>query len=149
MNTSGKFHLLEHLIVLIIISVVVALGVVVWSQGSIMANEASAISSLHAISVAETQHRLRNSVYGTLPELKDGNFISDSFLASGKKNGYLFQASPYQNEQYYWYAEAIPERYKNSGVRSFYIDELLEIKATDTGKATSIPQEEAKNWPPM
>jgi len=149
-KVSGGFTLLELVIVLTIISVLMATAIILWSTGSMTSNEASAIASVRIISTAETQYRLNNPVYGTLTELKDANLINDPSLASGIKSGYLFQANPYQSGRYTWYAEAVPEIYNSSGIKSFYIDERsMAIKGKDTGTSQFKPREEAELWPSL
>ena len=149
MKASGGYTYLELLVVLGIIAVLTVMAVMLWSMGSIATNEASAISSLRIIGIAETQYRLRNPIYGTLAELKDANLIRGPSLASGRKSGYLFQANLYQSGQYNWYAEAVPETYNSSGIQSFYIDELMSIKNKDTGTSQFKLRDEAILWPSM
>lgn len=143
------FTLIELIVIIAIIAIIGMITVSIYQRGIISSNEASTFMSLRAINNAEMQFKLSHPVYGTLADLKEANLISDPYLANGLKSGYKFQATPYPEVAFQWYAEGIPERYSSSGIRSFYTDETGAIRLQDTGKGEFISREEASLWPMM
>lgn len=141
----------ELIIFIIIAAIVVFLAFQVYYQGIIFSHEASALLSLQLIRTLEEQFRLSHPEYGMLDDLKSANLFGEENkdLASGSKNGYLFQAMPSENSQYEWYAEAIPRKYDSSGTRSFYIDETGLIRSVDFAILGFVPREQAILWNPM
>ena len=96
------------------------------------ANEASAVRSLQEISLAQTTYHSNFGKYGTMEELGAQNLINPR-LRSGAKNGYTFTVALTTDEMNVegFAAVAVPENYRYSGVRSFYIDETAVIRAGD------------------
>ena len=95
--------------------------------GGIMANEASAISTLRTISVAEAvfQSTAGYGDFGNLKELIREQLIHPG-LTNGIKNGYLFKVAREKGSSESlpsFAAFAIPLSYRKTGRRSFYIDE--------------------------
>ena len=103
--------------------------------GGIVANEASAISTLRTISVAEAMFQLTagNGDFGNLKELIREQLIHPG-LTNGIKNGYLFKVVQERGSSESlpsFAAFAIPLSYRKTGRRSFYIDESAVIRGAD------------------
>ena len=96
------------------------------------ANEGSAVRSLQEISLAQTTYHSNFGKYGTIEELAAQNLINPR-LKSGARNGYLFTVALTTDEMNVegFAAVAVPENYRYSGIRSFYIDETAVIRAGD------------------
>ncbi len=92
-------------------------------------NETAAIGALKTIGAAQALFREAdkesdgNLDYGTLNELAGGNGgmgLVDSVLGSGKKQGYLFQASySAATSEFLWFATANPTKPGTTGDRYF------------------------------
>ena len=92
-------------------------------------NEAAAIGSLKAISMAQTLHREGDKdgdgtldYAASLQELGQGQLI-DSVLASGGKHGYVFETYNGPQTEFEWFATADPEEPGVTGMRFFYVDQ--------------------------
>jgi hypothetical protein len=96
------------------------------------ANEGSAVRSLQEISLAQTTYHSNFGKFGTIEELAAQNLINPR-LRSGARNGYLFTVALTTDEMNVegFAAVAVPENYRYSGIRSFYIDETAVIRAGD------------------
>ena len=96
------------------------------------ANEGSAIHSLRQIASAQAVYQSTTSKYATLEELADKGLI-DPKLGSGTKNGYKFTVELTTDEENVegFAAVGIPETYRSSGIRSFYVDETAVVHAGD------------------
>ena len=96
------------------------------------ANEYSAVRSLHEISLAQATYQSNFGKYGTLEELAAQNLINPR-LRSGIRNGYIFTVALTTDEMNVegFAAVAVPETYRSSGIRSFYVDETSVIRAGD------------------
>lgn len=107
------------------------------------ANEASAINSLQEISMAQATYHSNFDKYGTLEELAAQSLI-DRKLSSGNKNGYNFTVELTTDEMNVqgFAAVGTPETYRNSGIRSFYIDETSIIRAGDNYGGPSTKMDE-------
>ena len=107
------------------------------------ANEASAIRSLYEISLAEATYHDNFERYGTLEELAAQNLIT-SKLSSGTRNGYNFTIELTTDEKNVegFAAVGVPETYRNSGIRSFYVDESSVIRAGDNHGGPSTKMDE-------
>ena len=100
------------------------------------ANEASAMRLLRTIGSAEATYQATNGEgnFGTMLDLAKMRLI-DSTLASGTKNGYRFTVrikSLTRDAPASYEAIATPVSYRNTGVRSFYIDETGVIRFSDS-----------------
>ena len=94
------------------------------------ANEASAIYSLRTISSAELTYQSQFAKFGTLQELA-ANKLIDSNLGSGAKNGYTFTVTLDSENPEAFEVTGVPQTYRSSGTRSFYIDETFIIRGGD------------------
>ena len=98
------------------------------------ANEGAAIASLRTISAAEESYYSKRHLYGTLADLSEQHLIEPD-LASGVHYGYNFsvRVSGYSvtNSVPDFEATATPVDYRQSGRRSFLIDETGVIRAAD------------------
>lgn len=95
----------------------------------IAANEMAALARLHSIVTAEMTLQLEgDGKYATLDELVQKGAMSNS--SQGKLTGYRFavKVKPGGFE-----ATAVPETFKVTGRRSFYIDESRIMRGADKG----------------
>ena len=107
------------------------------------ANEASAIHSLREISAAQAMYYSNFDKYGTLEELAEQRLIAPR-LSSGLRNGYNFTVELTTDEMNVagFAAVAVPETYRSSGIRSFYVDETSVIRAGDNHGGPSTKMDE-------
>jgi hypothetical protein len=104
-------------------------------------NERFVITAIRGIHRAEATYQATtgNGDYGTLAQLQQAGFI-DSALASGQKYGYqlVLTATPHtQSTPTRFLVTATPTRYRKSGLRSYYIDQLGEMHAADKNGAVA------------
>lgn len=113
------------------------------------ANEASAIHSLREIASAQAMYFSTFEKYGTLEELAAQNLLNPR-LSSGTRNGYNFTVELTTDEmnEAGFAAVAVPDTYRNSGVRSFYIDETAVIRAGDNHGGPSTKMDEPLDYGP-
>lgn len=131
------FSLIELLIVVAIILIVAAIAIPNLLRARISANEASAVSSIHAVNTAEITYTTIFPTVGyaaTLLSLGPGGgcnspanaCIIDSLLANGTKSGYVFtyvqDASATPSPGYTLNAD--PSTRGITGQRSFYSDQM-------------------------
>lgn len=131
------FSLIELLIVVAIILIIAAIAIPNLLRARISANEASAVSSIHAINTAEITFTTIFPTTGyaaTLLSLGPGGgcnspanaCIIDSLLANGTKGGYVFtyvqDASSTPSSGYTLNAD--PMTRGITGQRSFYSDQM-------------------------
>lgn len=104
------------------------------------ANEGSAQASLRTLYAAEATYQATRGQgnYGTLNELAAEGLI-DAKLATGSKNGYIFTIELTTNElnDPGFAVVGVPQTYRSSGTRSFYIDETGVIRAGDNSGGPS------------
>jgi type IV pilus assembly protein PilA len=146
-KTSG-FSLIELLIVVAIILIIAAIGIPNLLRARISANEASAVSSIHAVNTAEITYTTIFPTTGyaaTLLSLGPGGgcnspanaCIIDALLANGTKSGYIFtyvqDASSVPSPGYTVNADPISRGI--TGQRSFYTDQLNATHYNQTGAA--------------
>jgi len=134
------FSLIELLIVVAIILIIAAIAIPNFLRAKMSANEASAVSSIHAINTAEIAYSSANPLIGFSAALVDlgpagGQYI-DSVLASGTKSGYVFTyvaqgTAPYQ----FYKLNADPQIRNVTGARSFYSDAQNETHYNESAVA--------------
>jgi type IV pilus assembly protein PilA len=131
------FSLIELLIVVAIILIIAAIAIPNLLRARISANEASAVSSIHAVNTAEITYMTAFPTTGyaaSLLSLGPGGgcnspanaCIIDSLLANGTKSGYVFtyvqDASSTPSSGYTLNADPITRGI--TGQRSFYSDQM-------------------------
>jgi type IV pilus assembly protein PilA len=131
------FSLIELLIVVAIILIIAAIAIPNLLRARISANEASTVSSIHAVNTAEITYTTIFPTTGyavTLLSLGPGGgcnspanaCIIDSLLANGTKSGYVFtyvqDASSTPSTGYTLNADPITRGI--TGQRSFYSDQM-------------------------
>lgn len=94
------------------------------------ANEGSAMHSLRLISQAEFVYQSSFAKFGTLEELAANDLI-DPKLGAGAKNGYNFTVTLDSANPESFEVTGVPEDYRSSGTRSFYIDETFVMRGAD------------------
>lgn len=131
---SFGFTLVEIMIVVAIIVVLLAISVPGILRQRMTANEAAAVTSLKTICWAAITYRTSHSSFPTtLTDLNSSDPVYiDSVLASGTKQGYVFNLSGSTN---YFNVTASPSIQNITGVRNFYADVSGVIRASDNGTA--------------
>jgi type IV pilus assembly protein PilA len=122
------FSLIELLIVVAIILIIAAIAIPNLLHAKMAANEATAVSSIHAINTAEVSYSTANPTIGYSGALVDlgptGGAYLDSTLAGGTKSGYNFlYVQDTSNTPSTGYTLNVdPVTRGASGQRSFYSD---------------------------
>jgi len=143
------FSLIELLIVVAIILVIAAIAIPNFIRARISANEASAVSSMHAITTSEIGYSTAYPDIGFSKALADLEFAPggsctptaacflDSSLASGSKSGYKFTYAPDGNTPALGYtANGDPQMSGLSGQTSYFADQSNVIRYNPTQPAT-------------
>ena len=147
------FSLIELLIVVAIILIIAAIAIPNFIRARISANEASAVTSMHAVSTAEIGYSTTYPAVGfsvALSDLGDGGVGScpatptaacflDASLASGQKSGYKFayvQDATYTPSLGYTF-NGDPAYYGLTGLQSYFIDQTNIIRYAAPGPANS------------
>lgn len=147
------FSLIELLIVVAIILVIAAIAIPSFIRAKISANEASAVTSMHAVSTAEIGYLTLFPTVGFSPSLAAlGNggttpcpltstaacFV-DTSLSSGMKSGYTFSYVPdTSTTPSLGYAfNGDPAVFGVTGVQSYFIDQSNVIRYSPSGPANS------------
>ena len=105
------------------------------------ANEGSAMATLRTISQAEVTYQSTVAKFGTLEELAASGLI-DPKLSSGTKNGYTFAVTLDSENPESFEVTGVPLTYRKTGVRSFYIDETMVMRAADNYGGPSTKMDE-------
>jgi type IV pilus assembly protein PilA len=149
-RSEAGFSLIELLIVVGIILVIAAIAIPNFIRARISANEASAVSSVHAVSTAQIGYA---SAYpqigysGSLADLGPGSggactptaacFI-DPALATGNKSGYKFTyGAKGATPSFGFTLNADPQFYGLTGQTSYFTDETNVIHYNPTGPASA------------
>jgi len=151
-RVSG-FSLVEALVVVMVILVIAAIAIPSFVQARMKANEASAVSSMHAIDVAEILYSQTYPDVGFSRTLQDMGtrgtncqnptatsacLIMDDSLANGFKSGYVFQLnSDGQRPSLGYTLSGAPEMGGISGRCSFGSNQSGEIKIIANGSTGS------------
>ena len=140
MAVAGLVLSISSLAVGVPIGLIAAISIPNLMAARMAANEGSAIYNLKIISAAELTYEKQYGKYATLEELAEVGLV-DAKLASGVKNGYRFtvelasdaDAPPFS-------ADCVPLEYRQSGRRSFHVDNTLVVRAADNqgGPATAV-----------
>ncbi|MGH9522616.1 MAG: prepilin-type N-terminal cleavage/methylation domain-containing protein [Terriglobales bacterium] len=145
------FSLIELLIVVAIILVIAAIAIPSLMRSRMAANEASAVSSIRAITTAETTYASTYPTIGytcTIGELgpptggapmsQTAAGILDNVLSSGSKQGYNFALSSCTGTPIATYSsQAEPINFGGTGTRGFCSDVSGVIKQSSDGLATT------------
>jgi type IV pilus assembly protein PilA len=130
-HRSG-FTLIELVIVMAIIMILGVALVRPMNQHIMMAHETAALEQIRTIHVAETQYYAQFGRYAAnLAALEP---LIPKKLAEGKKGGYTFAAALTADG---FAVTAIPEKFGNTGRRSFYSDQTLAIRESWTAEAAN------------
>jgi type IV pilus assembly protein PilA len=125
---QNGFSLIELLIVVAVILIIAAIAIPNFLRAKISANEASAVSSVHAVNTAEITYSSVNPTIGFSALLSDlgpavGGYI-DANLAGGQKSGYAFTYVAIGAPPFLQYTlNADPNSRGVTGQRSFYSDQ--------------------------
>jgi type IV pilus assembly protein PilA len=147
------FSLIELLIVVAIILVIAAIAIPNFIRARISANEASAVTSVHAVSTAEIGYSAAYPTVGYSPSLlalgdggsapcpvtSSASCFLDNSLAGGSKSGYSFtyvQDTTYTPSLGYALTGS-PSVYGLTGQQSYFIDQTNVIRYNSTGTATA------------
>lgn len=111
-------------------------------RAKMAANESSAVASIRTINVAEVRYSSSHNGSGYTCSLADlaGDQLIDSSLASGLKNGYVFELAgcvpgPDGASNGSYHVSAHPAVKNQSGIRAFCSDESSVIKVDAGGSA--------------
>ncbi len=147
------FSLIELLIVVAIILIIAAIAIPNMMRARMQANEASAVSSIHAVNTAELSYSTTFPTVGfsaSLSNLGDGGVSPcpgtsaascyiDSTLAAGTKSGYIFKYVPDVSStpslRYTFTADPVSRGI--SGQRGFFSSDANVTRYNPTGTATS------------
>lgn len=147
------FSLIELLIVVAIILIIAAIAIPNLLRARIQANEASAVSSLHAVNTAEISYTTLFPTVGFAPSLLalgDGgtnpcagtsaaSCYLDANLASGTKSGYIFAYTQdtSMTPSLHYSITASPVTPGISGQRGFFSSDQNITRANPSGAAGS------------
>jgi prepilin-type N-terminal cleavage/methylation domain-containing protein len=139
------FTLIELLIVIAIIGIIAGLVIPTYQSSVRKANEASAVSTLNAIRVAQAKYTLdHKGQYGTFPELFEQGYLDKRFNVEKPHNrGYIFvlRLVPKSDDQVASFSvNANPEQSEGLGATGknfYYVDAESGICYSSAGPATA------------
>jgi type IV pilus assembly protein PilA len=141
MATAGLITSILSLVIIVPIGIVAAIAIPNLLASRRAANEASSIATLRTLHSAEATYQATtgNGAFGTLDQLAADELITPE-LATGVLHGYRFtveiRAGGY-NEPGGFQVVGVPLTYRNTGIRSFYVDETGVIRAGDNRGAVA------------
>lgn len=133
---AGFVMSIVSLVSIVPIAIIAAIAIPNLLASRRAANEGSAIYSLRQVAAAEATYQAKFGKYATLDELAEQKLI-DPRIATGSRNGYNFAVElTTDDEEFGGFAvTGVPITYRNTGNRSFYIDETQVIRAADNAGA--------------
>lgn len=139
------FSLIELLIVIAIIGIMAAIIIPTYNGSVRKANEASAVSTLNAIKVAQAKYIIdHSSQYGTFRELVEEGYLDKRFnYEQPHIKGYVFTLTlipKSENQAATYAANADPELSEGvnaTGRNFYYVDPVSGICFSKTGRATA------------
>jgi type IV pilus assembly protein PilA len=144
-NNRRGFTLIELVIVMAIIMILGAILYGPMNQHIMMAHETAAIEQIRTIHVAETQYYAQFGKYAaslavlgppatgaTGPEAAG---LIPKKLADGRKSGYTYAAALTGDG---YAVTAMPEKFGNTGRRSFYSDQTLVVRDSWTAETANV-----------
>ncbi|OGL46541.1 MAG: hypothetical protein A2161_22180 [Candidatus Schekmanbacteria bacterium RBG_13_48_7] len=147
---ESGFTLIELLLVVAIISIIAAISIPSLLRSRMSANESVAIGACKTFVAAETDYNTNSrpqtytsslACLGSGAGAGDVSFI-DGTMSGGVKGGYTFTlvsgGSANELSFYAWSAAARPISYRNTGVRSFYIDQSGITRGSDIGGGIGV-----------
>ncbi len=142
-RSSLGFSLIELLIVVAIILIIAAIAIPNFMHARMAANEATAVSSIHAVNTSEIAYSSANPTIGYSVSLAilgpAGAGYLDTALAGGSKSGYSFTyvqgTIDVPSDAYTLNADPITRGV--TGQRSFYSDQLNVTHYNMTAPAAS------------
>lgn len=141
MATAGLVMSILSVVIIFPVGIVASIAIPNLLASRRAANEGAAMSTLRTINSAETTYQATYGAgqFGTLEQLIEKGLLKPE--VGRARYGYKFTAtvkdSDY-NEGYPGFeAVAVPEKYRSSGIRSFYIDETGVLRAADNHGAVA------------
>ena len=122
------------------ILIIAAIAIPNLLRARIAANESSAVAAIRTLSTAEITYATEHPKTGYTCSLSDLHELIDSQLASGQKNGYVFEianctADPANGRIVKFQVAAHPLQHNQTGVRAFCSDESAVIRYDLDGSA--------------
>ena len=143
LSAQKGFSLVELLIVVMIILILASMAVPSYLGARARANEASAVASIRMLIESQTLYRNSVGTYCSLAQMGT-EYLSDPFLASGRKSGYYFESEAEAgNEPYSFTATAVPMVFVGrsaTGRQSFYGDQsnVIRTRYSEDGSAPDL-----------
>src|SRR5580692_7045628 len=148
MRRRRGFSLIELLIVIAIILVIITIAAPQYNKAMMSAHETAAIRTIYAM---QTQYNSQFGRYaqsltelGPPPSGADGPAAAGLIakdLADGKKSGYVFTVAANPTG---YIITAVPERFGDSGRRTFYSDQTNVIRQNWSQEPANVSSPELK-----